>query len=215
MILPGQPVVPSTDLSVAEYAHSVSTAEPTPGGGSVSAVTGALAAGLAGMVCALTLRGKADDEQRAVLEPAELGAGELRLRLLDLAVQDEAAYGGYRTAAALPKTTDAEKTARATSLQLALADAAETPAAIARACFELLAMLPTIAQRGTRHPLSDASASAILADAALRSALLNVRVNAAMIKDADLVARLLNEAARLETDSVRLAAQVLEIIAKR
>ncbi len=205
----------SPDLSVTEYARRVSSADPTPGGGSVSGVIGALAAGLAGMVCALTLKGTPAHELRALLEPAELGVGELRLSLLALAVADETAYAGYRAATSMPKTTDDEQRARRDALQLALIDAAEAPLAIARACYEVLAMLPLIAANGTRHALSDASAGALLAEAALRAALLNVRVNAAMIKDSELAARLLTEAARLETDGAGLRAQTLEFIVAR
>ena len=210
-----QNAILSVDRSVAEYALQVSTASPTPGGGSVSGVTGALAAGLAGMVCALTLNGNVSPDERAVLEPAELSAGELRLQLLTLAIGDEEAYGGYRTASAMPKTSEVERVARRTALQQALASAAEAPLAIARACFDLLAILPAIAARGTRHALSDTSASAILAEAALRAALLNVHVNAAMIKDGELAARLLDEAARLEAGAAILRAQTLDIVNAR
>jgi formiminotetrahydrofolate cyclodeaminase len=202
-------------MTVADYAFHVATAAPTPGGGSVAGVTGALAAGLAGMVCALTLKGDVPENQRAILEPAELSAGELRLHLLDLAVGDEAAYRGYRIAAALPKATSEEKSDRAAALQSALAEAAETPLAIARACFDLLAILPAIAEHGTRHALSDASASALLAEAALRAALLNVHVNAAMIKDAELAGRFRDEASRLDSDAGEIRAQVLEAIKSR
>ena len=207
--------VPSPELSVAEYARLVSTANPTPGGGSVAGITGALAAGLAGMVCALTRKGTTDDDACAILEPAELGAGELRLLLLDLAVGDETAYARYRAAAAMPKMTDIEKSARNDAAQLALSDAAEAPLAIARACFALLEMLPIIATRGTRHALSDASASALLAEASMRAALLNVHVNAGLIKNVELGARLLSEAARLEIAGAGLRARTLEIIRTR
>jgi formiminotetrahydrofolate cyclodeaminase len=212
--LTGKPAS-SIDLTVADYAFQVSTATPTPGGGSVAGVTGALAAGLAGMVCALTLKGEVPESRRTLLEPAELSAGGLRLQLLGLAVEDEIAYQGYRIAAALPKATTEEKTARTNALQAALAEAAEAPLAIARACFDLLAILPVVAQHGTRHALSDASASALLAEAALRAALLNVHVNAAMIKDAELAARFRNEASRLESDAGTFRAQILETINSR
>jgi formiminotetrahydrofolate cyclodeaminase len=202
----------SIDLTVADYSFRVSTAAPTPGGGSVAGVTGALAAGLAGMVCALTLKGEIAESPRALLEPAELSVGELRLQLLDLAVEDETAYQGYRIAAALPKATPEEKTARTDALQTALIDAAEKPLMIARACFDLLVILPAIAAHGTRHALSDAAASAILAEAALRAALLNVHINTAMIKDAELAVRFRDEAARLETDAGAARAQILETI---
>ena len=205
----------SAKLSVSDYALAVSTANPTPGGGSVAGVTGSLAAGLLGMVCAVTLRGKTTDEQRAKLEPAELSAGELRGDLLKLAARDETAYSAYRSAAAMSKTTEEERAARFAALQVALAEAAEAPLAIARNCFALLAMLPTVAAHGSKHVLSDASAGAILADAALRAALLNVRVNAASMRDAELSDRLTGESALLEFDSARLVAETLNAVAAR
>lgn len=207
--------VSSTDLSVSEYTRLVSSASPTPGGGSVSGVTGALAASLAEMVCALTLSGDPSDERRVLLEPMELFAEGLRQHLLELAVEDEAAYESYRTAAALPKTNPDERAVRTHALQQALADASTAPLTIAQKCVDLLTFLPTIAAHGTRHALSDASASAVLAEAALRCALLTVRVNADLIKAADITTQLRDESARLEADGQALLSQTLAAIASR
>lgn len=178
-------------------------------------MTGALAASLAGMVCALTLKGRPSEQQRSALEHAQRHALELKDRLLKLAVEDEAAYEGYRAAATLPKSSDTEKAARTIAVQAALVAAAEAPLSIARACLAILDELPQIAANGTKHVLSDAAASAILSDAALHSALLNVRVNAALIQNKDLAASLLTEATELETSAASKLAQALAVIAGR
>ncbi|MBN9015591.1 MAG: cyclodeaminase/cyclohydrolase family protein [Rhizobiales bacterium] len=205
----------SIDRTIADYAARVASSSPTPGGGSVAGMVGAFAAALAGMVCALTLGGAKDLEAGRLLESAQQKTGELRERLLRLAVDDEAAFAGYRAASALPKSTPVEKSHRNEAIQSALIDACDAPMAIARACLDVLTLLPRIAQHGTKHALSDASASAILANAALRSALLNIDVNADLIKKQSVTARLRSESARLEADGRALSAQTLALIASR
>lgn len=205
----------SYDRTIAGYAALVASSSPTPGGGSVAAMVGSFAAALAEMVCALTLNRPLDADAKRLLESAREKTSDLRERLLRLAVEDEAAYAGYRAAAALPKSTAAEKERRAEAIQAALLTASDTPLAIARACLDVLTLLPRVAQDGAKHALSDASASAILANAALRSALLNVDVNANLIKNPTLTARLRSESAHLEADGRALSAQTLALIASR
>jgi formiminotetrahydrofolate cyclodeaminase len=207
--------VASYDRTIAGYAALVASSSPTPGGGSVAGMVGSFAAALAGMVCALTLNKAIDAEAKRLLESVQDKTGELREELLRLAVDDEAAYAGYRAAAALPKSTAEEKERRAGATQAALLAACEAPVAISRACLEVLTLLPRVAQHGAKHALSDAAASAILANAALRSALLNVDVNADLIKNPNVTARLRSESARLEADGRALSAQSLALIASR
>jgi glutamate formiminotransferase/formiminotetrahydrofolate cyclodeaminase len=100
------------------------------------------------------------------------------------AMADEAVYGRYRAATALPRATDDEKAIRAAAIEEALVAATETPLALCSACLDMLPALQTIAACGTVHALSDARLGAYLAEVAVRGALLNVRGNAAMMKDA-------------------------------
>jgi formiminotetrahydrofolate cyclodeaminase len=197
------------------YVKAVASAAPTPGGGSVAAVVGALAAALGEMVVNLTVGRPAAAGAEEVLDQALERLGETRRSLLDLAVEDERAYGGYLVAASLPRFTPAEKAARTEAMQAALGSSADVPERVAGACLRLMPVLETIAQIGNKPVLSDAVVAAILAEAAVRAAIVNVRVNAHLIRDPDLSAALLARAADAEASARTGAARVSAYTAER
>ena len=199
----------SKQLSVESYAAAVASSSPTPGGGSVAATVGALAAGLCEMVCALTLKGKHAPTHPERLVIAATVSGRLRASLLDLATADERAYAGYRSASDLPRTNDQEKADRREALDRALVRAAETPTEIAEAALETLRQLRVAAKFGTKHALSDVLTGAMLASAAVTSALLNVRVNTELMRDPE-IAR--SFAAR--ADEIDIDCQTLDLAIK-
>jgi methenyltetrahydrofolate cyclohydrolase len=171
------------DLSVREFTAQLASSEPTPGGGSAAALGGALGAGLVSMVCNFTVgRDKyadVEEEMQAVLARSE----ELR-RELEQAVEDDvAAYGGYRTASAMPRESDDEQRARAAALDTALRESTLVPLGVAERAAELLELSVRAAELGNRFLISDAAVGAELAAAALRSAALNVRLNLGGIDD--------------------------------
>jgi formiminotetrahydrofolate cyclodeaminase len=192
------------DLSA--YLDDVAAGTPVPGGGSVTAVVGALAAALGEMVANLTLGREKYVDAQALLRPARDRLTALRASLLDAAVADEAAYQSYRAAASLPRTSDGEKTERTDAMQRALIAATDVPLAAARSARDVAEILQSVAREGNPHVRSDAALGALLAEAALRGALLNVRGNAAMLQDRDLAATYLRDADLLE-NSGREAAQ--------
>ena len=206
---------PGAERHLTDYLAAVASGEPTPGGGSVVAVVGALAAALGEMVCNLS-RGRSAD---AVAEPEVRDAAEqlsgLRERLTGAAAADEAAYRRYRAAASLPKGTETERAERLAALQLALVDAADVPLAVATACAAVAAALEPVARLGNRHALSDAVTGALLAEAALRGALLNVRGNAALLRDAAVAEAYRCRAEATEAAGRAAAARVLAAAAAR
>jgi formiminotetrahydrofolate cyclodeaminase len=199
-------MVRSSERRLSAYLDDVAAGTPTPGGGSVTAVVGALAAALGEMVTNLTLGREKYAAAEASLRPARDRLTALRISLLDAAAADEAAYQSYRDAASLPRASDGEKTARTAAMQRALIVATDLPLAAARSAREVAEILQSVAQDGNPHVRSDAALGALLAEAALRGALLNVRGNAALLADRDLAATYLRDADLLE-DSGREAAQ--------
>lgn len=173
------------DLPLVAYLDRVASDDPTPGGGSVVGVAGALAAALGEMVCRLSLRriaptgGAAAGDLYVSLERF----GELRGRLLAAAAADEAAYAAYRTAAALPRTGTDEQAARKAAMAEALVAAIEVPLGAAEACRDALLALRPVAEHGKRALRSDVAIAAILAEAALRGALATVRGNVGALRD--------------------------------
>jgi formiminotetrahydrofolate cyclodeaminase len=164
----------------------------------VAAVVGALAAALGEMVANLTLGREKYADAEATLRPARDRLTVLRADLLDAAAADEAVYQSYRNAAILPRTSDDEKSVRTDAMQRALIAATDVPLGVARSAREAAEILSTVAREGNPHVRSDAALAALLAEAALRGALLNVRGNAAILTDRELAATYLVDADHLE-----------------
>lgn len=188
-----EPVV-QTPLS--DFLSRLASSEPTPGGGSVAALTGALSAGLAAMVCHLTIGKKKYAEHEAELTAVLARADSLRGTLTGLMTADIKAYEGLSAAYKLPKNDDAEAAARSAAIQDALVDATDVPLQIAEASAAVLDLVPVVVEKGSVVAVSDAGMAALLAIAALRSAALNVLINIGSTKDE---ARAAAAQARLET----------------
>jgi formiminotetrahydrofolate cyclodeaminase len=206
---------PHQNRTVEQYAAQIASSSPTPGGGSVVATVGAFAAALAEMVCNVTLIAKAPPAEPELLRKAAVDGERLRLRLLELSRQDEAAYAGYQAASRLPRSSDTEKQARREALDRALVVSADVPLEIARAGAEVLELLLIPARHGTKHALSDVSTGAVLAEAAVRGALLTVRVNAELMRDPDQQSRYLAELTSLTQQAHDATAAVLDAVEER
>ena len=186
------------DGGLAAYLDEVAAGTPAPGGGSAAAVVGALAAALGEMVANLTLGRAKYAEAEASLRPARDRLTALRESLLESAAADEVAYQTYQDAASLPRTSDVEKTERAVAMQRALTSATDVPLGVARSVYEVAEILQSVARLGNPHVRSDAALGALLAEAALRGTLLNVRGNAAMLEDRELALTYGTDADHLE-----------------
>jgi formiminotetrahydrofolate cyclodeaminase len=203
----------SSERTLESYINAVASAAPAPGGGSVVGVVGALSAALGQMV--LNFTDAPNDEGGAHVNALRTALQTCQSRLMQAAREDEAAYQGYRDAADLPRGTADEKAARKMAMQAALISATDVPLAMAEQAARLAVLLIKVAQIGNRHLASDAALSALLAETTLRGALLNVRGNAALHKDA-VKAQYYREAAdRLEAEGRRAAATALEIATAR
>ena len=201
----------NADRGLPAFVDEVAAGTAAPGGGSVTAVVGALAAALGEMVINLTLgREKYADAERS-LRSARDRLTALRMSLLDAAAADEAAYQSYRDAASLPHTSDSEKTVRKDAMHLALITATDVPLAAARSAREIAEILQSVAREGNPHVRSDAALGALLAEAALRGALLNVRGNAAMLEDRELAVTYLTDADLLEEAGCEAAQRAYRI----
>lgn len=172
-----------SDMTIREFLDQLASPSPSPSGGSAAALAGALGAALVAMVSRLTTGKRNYEEVSAELAALVPRAEEKRRVLLELIDKDAEAYdrviSGYR----LPKDTDEQKGARAIAVQLALKDAAEVPFQIAAACAAILDMVLPVAAKGNKNAESDAGAAALLAEAALRAAAMNVEINLSLIKD--------------------------------
>lgn len=179
--------------------------EPTPGGGSASALAGAVGASLLAMVAALGKPRTETDEDAAGLHSAGTRCTALSDRLAALIDEDTAAYDDVVAAFRLPKGTEEEKSARSIRVQEALRGATEVPLEVMRACAEALAQGVTVARFGNPNARSDVQVGVELLGAALRGAKLNVEINLQSLKDVAYVKAVRDEAERLAETAARLA----------
>ncbi|HEV7358537.1 MAG TPA: cyclodeaminase/cyclohydrolase family protein [Steroidobacteraceae bacterium] len=172
-----------TQGSLQSFLGELASSAPTPGGGSAAAIIGAMGAALLSMVCNVTLGKKGleavEPDMKAVRDESE----RLRARLSAMVAEDIAAFDGLMAAYRLPKSNDDEKSRRAEAIQSNLRAATETPLACARACAEVVMLARRAAEKGFAGVISDAGVGVLAANSALRSAALNVYINAPALKD--------------------------------
>jgi glutamate formiminotransferase/formiminotetrahydrofolate cyclodeaminase len=191
--------------TLTSFTSAVAGPSPTPGGGSVVAHAGALAAALAQMVAGLTAGRPKFAAVDASMRDLAHEASTLGATLAILVDRDAAAYGAVSAAYKLPKEPPAAAETRREAITHALLGAAEVPLETARACARVAELAATAAVDGNKNAVSDAGVAALLADAATRGAAYNVRINVAAMPDAARGRHLVEEAHRLIDQAARAA----------
>ena len=204
-----------TRLAPSGFLDATAAGTPTPGGGSVAALAGALAAALAAMVARLTVGkpqyAKVETRMQEVLTQAE----QLRARLTAAIDADSAAFDAVMSAIKLSDDTEEESAARQAAIQSVTLHAAQVPLDVARASSQVLELALVVAQSGNVNSATDAAVAAWMARAAVESAGLNVRVNAASLSDPAQARALLEELGALRLRAAGLADQVLATVEQR
>lgn len=196
-------------LSAEEFAARTATSAPVPGGGSVAALAGALAAALSEMVANLTIgKAKYAEVENEMKELAAAGAA-IRRELIEGIRKDSTSFGAYMKALGMPKETESEKEARKAAMQLGLKEASEAPLAIAEAAAGIFPIAEAVVLRGNTGAVSDGLVSAMLARSAVLSALLNVKINLKSIKDETYAAGTAARVRELEELAIRSEQQIL------
>ena len=202
-------------LPVGDFADSVSMENPTPGGGSVAALAGALAAALTAMVANLTV-GKKDYE--AVWEQMQelaVQAQEKKDALLRAIDRDAQAFDEVMAAFGLPRRTDEQKAAREAAIEEATRKAASVPFEVLQTAVSVLELARSAAELGNVNAASDAGTAAAAALAAAKGAYLNVRINTKELKDRDWAEERDREAASLLERAEALADEVTATVLRR
>jgi formiminotetrahydrofolate cyclodeaminase len=180
------PCVSLATLSISEYARRLASADPTPGGGSASAVVGALGASLVSMVAQLTA---GSPKFAALAERMRVVAGEgQRLCGAFTAAIDEdvAAFDRVSAAYKFPKSTEAERATRTAAIQVALVGASDVPMHVVELALATVRLAVELVDAGNSNAISDAGCAALFAQTAARGAALNIRLNIKALKDAAL-----------------------------
>lgn len=188
-----------TGKTVIDLLHAFSSSDPTPGGGSASALASALGSSLLMMVSALPKTRSNSDEERRLLGATAAALAPVRDALTELIDRDSESYDEVVRAYRLPKGTDSDKAARTEAVQLALTGATVVPLDVMRRSVEALGHGVEVARSGHRAAASDIAVALELLDAGLRGAALNVAINLESLSDPSVVTAIGQEVSQLET----------------
>jgi glutamate formiminotransferase/formiminotetrahydrofolate cyclodeaminase len=202
-------------MTVRGFADETASESAAPGGGSVAALLGAFAASLGAMVANLSAHKRGWDERWEEFSRWAERGQRLKDELLYLVDEDTRAFNQVMAALAMPRSTDAEKAARADALERANVGALEVPYRVMHVASEAFDLLEAMARDGNPASASDAGVGALCARAAIRGAWLNVLTNAGGIKDRQRVERVLAEGRRVEQDAAAREVAILDIVERK
>ena len=191
-------------MTVDQFSEVLASDSPTPGGGSVAALSGALGAALVAMVGRLTSGKKGYEEHTMTADSAIQAGDRLRQSLLRRVDLDTEAFNSVMTAFKMPKDTEEAKAARAAAIQQGYKEALESPLGIARECIEVLQAAKALVGRSNTNALSDLGVAGEQAHAGLLGALMNVRINLLSLKDTAFADRIRSEVTRLQAEGAQL-----------
>ena len=198
--------------SLADFVTSVADDTPTPGGGSVAALAGSLGAALAQMVAGLTLGRQKYANVQTAAEGIKTQAEALRQQLKAAITEDAAAFEALMAAF---RNKELDKEAKTAAIEAATVGAGEVPRHVARLSRDVAQLAQDIAAIGNVNAATDAAVAALMANAAVQAAALNVRVNAVGLNDQDLAAQWRSEVEALQVETAALTEQTLVTAAER
>ena len=198
--------------SLSGFVGAVASSAPTPGGGSVAAHAGALAAALAQMVAGLTIGRKKYASVDAEMKDIALAAVTLGNRLSALVEEDARSYTAVSSAYKMAKEPVEAAVARSAAITIALLGASRVPLETARACADVCELAERAAARGNSNAVSDAGVAALLGEAACRGAAYNVRINVAALEDKSAGQALVDEVQQLVDRAARHAAATTAVV---
>ena len=192
-----------TSKTVTEFLDELASNSAAPGGGSISALAGALSAGLTSMVCRLTIGKKkyadVQDEIEEILNESE----KLRNRLTLLIDEDTAAFNEVMAAFALPKESLEQQQMRTEAIQAATKRASLVPLEVMRLSANAASLARNVAEKGNTNSITDAGVACLAARTAYTGAMMNVLINLSSIKDQKFVA-----ATRQSVETIYLEAEI-------
>ena len=202
-------------LSLKSFANETASENPAPGGGSVSAYAAALGASLGTMVANLSAHKKGwDDRWEEFSNWAEKGQA-FKVELLKLVDEDSKAFDEVMAAWKLPKETQSDLKARTEAINQATMKAIEVPFRVMKISLEAMELIRHSAQNGLSSSISDAGVGALMANAAVKGAYFNVRINCKSLENPGYVAKILKDAAAIAGKAVQMENEILEIVEKK
>jgi len=203
------------DKKICNFLDELASNSSTPGGGSVAALAGALGAALISMVGNLTIGKRKYEEVEEDFKRIISSSEKLRHELSQLIEEDVKVFNNFMATYKMPKETEDEKKIRAEKIQESLIKAAEVPLKTAYKCLDIMILSKEAAEKGNVNVVSDAGVAVLMAEAALESAILNVKINLGMIKDEKIKEELSSSIKELLLKEKGQKEKVLEIVKEK
>lgn len=204
------------EMTVTDFVAETASDSPAPGGGSVSALAGAISAALGQMVIRLTIGKKTfkalDVQIQKEFEEQLPKLEQAQKRLNQLIDEDTQAFNAFMEALKLPKETEEEKAKRSKAMSDATVVAMQIPLETANTCLAILRILPIIAAYGNKNAASDAGVAALNARSGLEGAILNVKINLGGIDDKPLCEKTRTECNKMLEEGNSLQAEILKTV---
>jgi formiminotetrahydrofolate cyclodeaminase len=201
-----------TNQKITVFLEKTASGTPVPGGGSVSALSAALGAGLAEMVANLTIAKKGYEAVQNEMKEIAETLQNLREKLVTEVDKDSNAYQEVLAAFKLPKNTEAEKEQRAATIQEAMKNAARVPLGVANDALQVMDLAEKAIRNGNRNAVSDGAVGTMMARTAVLGALFNVKINLASVKDKAFVEDMMREVNQLESRVHEREAEILSYV---
>ncbi|MBK9765985.1 MAG: glutamate formimidoyltransferase [Chloracidobacterium sp.] len=212
VIAAGESVKRLVDMTCVEFADETASESPAPGGGSISAYLGALGAALAAMVANLSSHKAGWDDRWEEFSDQAVRAQLIKDDLLALVDEDTNSFNLVMDAFGLPKTTAEERSARTDAIQQATKYATEVPLRTMRRTFDAFEVIRAMAENGNPNSVTDAGVGALCARSAIMGAFLNVKINAAGLKDRAFADEILTEGSEIEKRTIVQETEIMQIV---
>ncbi len=201
-----------TNQKITDFLQKTAAGTPVPGGGSISALSAALGAGLTEMVANLTIAKKGYEAVENQMQEVAQTVQNLRKKLVTEVDKDSNAYKDVLAAFKLPKTTEDEKEQRTQAIQNAMKNAARVPLGVAYDALQVMDLAEKVIRNGNRNAVSDGAVGTMMARTAVLGALFNVKINLASVKDRVFVEEMMGEVNKLESRVHEREAEILSYV---
>ena len=201
-----------TDLSIKEFLAKTASNSPVPGGGSIAALSAAVAASLSEMVARLTIGKDGYDAFEEDMKKIAKDAADYRNKLIKDIDRDSNAYNNVIASFKLPKATEQEQKNRKRAIQEALKSASLVPLEVAKDAFKIIELAEKVVKYGNENAVTDGAVAVMMARTAVLSALYNVKINLVSIKDKDFIEKVRKEIKHMESEIIDKEREILSDI---
>lgn len=195
-----------------DFTNELSSESPAPGGGSVSALAGALGSALASMVANLTIGKKGYEDSWDEMTDVAIKAQHLKDELLRAVDRDTEAFNSLMSAFGLPKKSDDQIAERESAIEQTTKNACLVPLDVMKNSLEVLKLAKIVAEKGNANAASDAGVASLMALSAVQGAGLNVKINVPGIKNDAFVDRMKNEVKMIIAEATKLQREIIETV---